>query len=161
MNYQEEDVSEIVNGIVASFSAYAKKKDIMIKTRDEGHALKAVVDKDYIEEVLVNLVDNAIKFTNAGGEVKVNAGYERDGNGIRIDVSDNGIGIPKNKMDGLFTQFYQADAKLSRKYGGSGLGLYLSKGIVEAMGGRIWCESEVGKGTRFSFVLPKKPGEKI
>lgn len=131
------------------------------KARKRGIAIADMSDKDLslkcdamrIVQVLDNLVDNAVKFVPENtGKVEVSARLE-DGS-VLFAVRDNGIGIPKEKQDNMFKRFYQVDTSLSRKTGGSGLGLAISKGIVEAHGGRIWVESDAGKGASFMFTIP-------
>jgi len=109
-----------------------------------------------ISQVLRNLAGNAIKFTNAG-KVSVQVRAESlEGSDVTLcfSVADTGIGIPREKHRLIFEPFTQADGSTTRKYGGTGLGLSISSGLVELMGGRIWVESEVGRGTTFHFTLP-------
>jgi two-component system sensor histidine kinase/response regulator len=113
-------------------------------------------DPGRLRQVLVNLSSNAVKFTEHG-EVVIRAELEernRDKAVVRFSVSDTGIGIPKEKQRVIFETFRQADGTTSRKYGGTGLGLAISKQLVELMGGRIWLESQPGRGSTFYFTLP-------
>lgn len=110
-------------------------------------------DADMMERIILNLLSNSIKFTEKGGKIEVNISDK--GKEISISVKDNGIGIPSNKLDKIFDIFTQVDNSL-RKTGGSGIGLYLVKSLVELHGGRIFVESEYGKGTEFTIVLPYK-----
>jgi signal transduction histidine kinase len=104
--------------------------------------------------VFTNIIRNAVDFVPAeGGKIEIGAKLN-DGK-ILCHVKDNGIGIPKEKQSGLFGKFYQADSTLSRKHGGTGLGLSICKGIIESLGGKIWVESEKGKGSVFYFEVPK------
>ncbi len=115
-----------------------------------------VGDPTRLRQVLLNLLGNAIKFTEAG-EVALRAAPDADSavpGALRFTVSDTGIGIPEEKLHAVFERFTQADSSTTRRYGGSGLGLTISKRLVELMGGRIWVESEVGKGSLFSFNVP-------
>jgi PAS domain S-box-containing protein len=119
--------------------------------------VKLVGDPLRLRQVLVNLVGNAIKFTERGEivvEVKP-SGAPRPGEAVEMlfSVSDTGIGIPADKQDIIFERFTQVDASTTRQYGGTGLGLNISQRIVEAMGGRIWVESEPGRGSTFSFTV--------
>jgi PAS domain S-box-containing protein len=111
-------------------------------------------DPNRLRQVLVNLVGNSIKFTDKGEIlVRIEKYTEVDKNvQVKFSVKDTGIGIPKDKLDALFESFTQVDGSATRKYGGTGLGLSISKKIVEVMGGSIWVESEVGKGSTFYFL---------
>ena len=119
-----------------------------------------VGDLARVRQVLVNLTNNAVKFTKQGMVlIEVKTGVERsDGNiEITFSVKDTGIGIPAERMDRLFKSFSQVDTSTTRQYGGTGLGLAISKQLVELMGGKIWVESEAGKGAVFTFTLVAKP----
>ena len=115
-----------------------------------------VGDPTRLRQVLLNLLGNAIKFTEVGRSGP--AGRRRMRTpvpaALRFTISDTGIGIPGEKLGAVFERFTQADSSTTRRYGGSGLGLTISKRLVELMGGRIWVESEVGKGSVFSFAVP-------
>ena len=112
----------------------------------------ASVDKDFLNEVVDNLLENAIKYTPSGW---VTVTVKADKDNVQIIVEDTGIGIPKEELSHVFQKFYRVDNRDTREIGGTGLGLYLTKQRVEAMNGRIWAESEVGKGTRFIVALPR------
>jgi signal transduction histidine kinase len=114
-------------------------------------------DERRIRQVIFNLLSNAVKFTPAGGQVDISAARV-DGE-MRVSVADNGPGIASEDLDRIFEEFQQTDAG-ARQREGTGLGLALSKRFVEMHGGRIWCESEVGKGSTFSFTLPLKQVER-
>lgn len=142
-------------------SPLALKKNISMNFNVEsGFFINA--DRTRFKQIMYNLVSNAIKFTPAGGSVEVRV--SRLENGIRVTVSDTGIGISKDEIKHLFKPFKQIDSTLSRKYEGTGLGLVLSKKFVEMHGGRIWVESEPGKGSTFTFEVPVEilnAGEKV
>jgi signal transduction histidine kinase len=110
------------------------------------------LDPARIQQVVTNLLSNAIKFSPEGGTVTIGAAAEDDK--VKVWVTDQGIGIPPEAMPNLFTKFFRVDNDETRKIGGTGLGLALIKEIVEAHGGHIWVESELGKGSTFSFTLP-------
>lgn len=112
------------------------------------------VDVWRIHQVLENLIGNAIKFTPPGGEIEVSARLAEDPDMVEMEVRDTGPGIPLEQQRKLFTMFYQIETDSTRSAGGLGLGLVISKGIVEGHGGRIWVESEPGRGSSFKFTLP-------
>jgi signal transduction histidine kinase len=112
-----------------------------------------LADSDLLRQVIVNLLDNAVKFSPQGGVVRIRAQVE-DGQAI-VAVSDDGIGIPPEKLPRLFERFYQVDGSATRRYGGMGIGLALCRAIVQAHGGRIWAESRgEGHGSSFYVSLP-------
>jgi len=115
-------------------------------------------DKARLRQVLVNLIGNSLKFTEASGLVKITTNLEDrdDQQFIRIDVSDTGIGIKPEDFDLIFERFKQADASVSRKYGGTGLGLPISRNLTQLMGGDIFLSSQYGEGSTFSVILPMK-----
>ena len=99
--------------------------------------------------MLQNLLDNAVQYTPSGGRIEVSASNE--GDKVRVTVSDTGIGIPQAEQERIFERFYRVDAARSREAGGTGLGLSIARHIMEAHDGRLWVESAVGEGSRFSF----------
>ena len=120
-------------------------------------------DDQRIAQVITNLLSNAVKFTPEGGSIHLEVTLllkEKDVCTLLIAVSDTGIGISKEQQERLFTSFVQAETSTSRKYGGTGLGLVISKSIVELMNGKIWLDSELGKGATFSFTVPLACGGK-
>jgi two-component system phosphate regulon sensor histidine kinase PhoR len=127
---------------------------LSIKCEDGLHSIRA--DKSRLEQVLVNLIHNAVKFTKPGGEIALEAesisGGPPYGDGIRFAVRDTGVGIPSESLSRIFERFYRVDK--SRTGSGTGLGLSISKHIIEAHGGKIWAESDEGRGSVFYFVIP-------
>ena len=113
----------------------------------------AAVDLDFLREILDNLIENAIKYTPDGGEIWVNA--RGDGDKALINVTDTGIGVSPEDAGHIFQKFYRVDNSQTRQIGGTGLGLYLVKQRVEAMGGRVWVESSFGDGSTFFVSLPR------
>ncbi len=108
-------------------------------------------DGQRITQCLMNLAGNALKFTKQG---RVAIWVERQGETLVYRVSDTGIGIPQDQLESIFAEFRQADSAITREFGGTGLGLSITKKFVEMHGGRIWVESEVGKGSTFFFSIP-------
>jgi PAS domain S-box-containing protein len=116
-------------------------------------------DKTKIKQILINLLSNAFKFTNEG---KIEGGCRLSAaNQLEFYISDTGIGIPKDKQQEVFERFIQVDNGKSKIYGGTGLGLSIVKGLVSLMGGKVWLESEPGKGSTFYFTIPYKPMEQV
>ena len=111
-------------------------------------------DKRACKQMLINLISNAIKFTDPGGWVRVSA--RRVGETVEFNVADNGIGIAKEDQEAIFEEFRQASGNYAQKREGTGLGLSLTRKFVEMHGGKIWVESELGKGATFTFTLPIK-----
>jgi PAS domain S-box-containing protein len=141
--------------------ALAREVATAARGRSDRHRVKLVVpaqpvyalaDQDRVRQVLINLVDNAIKYSPSGGEVKVQA--RGRGNLVEVRVSDQGIGISELDQRNLFRKFFRVDASQRGGIRGVGLGLFLVRGFVAAMGGRIWVESELGKGSTFVVELP-------
>jgi PAS domain S-box-containing protein len=120
-------------------------------------------DDQRLTQVIVNLLSNAVKFTPEGGEIRLGISLMSESGGfckLRVEVTDNGIGMSAEQQEKLFQAFVQADSGISREFGGTGLGLAISKRIVELMGGNIWVESELGKGTHFIFTVKLERGSK-
>ena len=111
-------------------------------------------DKNRLEQVLSNIILNAVDFVNQKGRIDVSV--KDSGNTVEFSVKDNGIGIPRSKINGLFKKFYQVDTSMTREHGGTGLGLAIVKGIVNGLGGKVWVKSKVKVGTTFYFTIPKK-----
>jgi PAS domain S-box-containing protein len=137
--------------------AQKKSIDLEIEIQDEGIEINA--DKSKIKQAIFNLLSNAIKFTDKNGKISMSA-RKVDRDFVEVAVKDTGIGIPDDKLDKIFDPFMQADASTSRKYGGTGLGLPLVKKYIEKHAGQIWVESEVGKGSTFTFTIPMEKNER-
>ncbi len=155
-NKVDFDVGEFVNDIAQTYSSVIKDKQIQFKNITTER-LTIKTDKDRLSQVFDNLIRNSIDFVpSTGGEIEIGAKSKNEN--IEFFVKDNGTGIPKEKQANLFRKFYQIDSSLRRQHGGTGLGLVICKGIVEGLGGKIWLESDVGKGTIFYFLIPKHDG---
>jgi signal transduction histidine kinase len=148
------DLGKIIDTSRREMEPLASKKGIEIKTSLKEDLPKVRVDFDSLRRVFSNLLDNAIKFNREGGEVLIEA--REKGNFVEVSVSDTGIDIPEDQLDKIFDKFYQVDSSARRAYGGTGLGLVIVKSIIDAHGGEIWVESELGKGSKFTFTLPKE-----
>ncbi len=117
-----------------------------------GRSLNVRADKEKIREVLYNLIENGIKYTTVGG-TSISITYDKDF--ATVSVSDTGMGIPSDGQQHIFEKFYRVDNTATRETGGTGLGLFITRSLVEMSGGRIWIESQVGKGSKFYFTLPR------
>ena len=152
-------VQEALNLVAAEVS----KKDLNLTYTIDPNAPEIIMgDAQRLRQILINLLGNAIKFTDKG-EVAVDVSSRKLGGNdyeIHFPVKDTGIGIPEDKMNQLFQSFRQVDASTTRKYGGTGLGLAISKRLAELMGGKIWVESDVGKGSIFHFTIIAKAATK-
>lgn len=145
------DAAELVRMVAAAASARLPERiDLTVALPDDGPPIFA--DTDKVRQVLVNLVENAIKYSPDGGEIKIE--LEPVEGRMRFSVSDRGLGIPASEQGRIFEKFYRLDPNLTRGVGGTGLGLYICREIVRRMDGRIWVESEPGVGSTFSFDLP-------
>jgi PAS domain S-box-containing protein len=152
-------IRNLFNETLKTLAMRAHKKNLELVARVSPQVPRTVVgDPTRLRQLIVNLVGNAIKFTEKG-HILVEAEAEgefADGIQLHICVSDTGIGIPSEKRQYIFESFAQADGSMTRRFGGTGLGLTISRRIVEMMGGRIWLESEVGRGSAFHFTVNLK-----
>ncbi|AAM24834.1 two-component system phosphate regulon sensor histidine kinase PhoR [Caldanaerobacter subterraneus subsp. tengcongensis MB4] len=148
------EMDKEIEDILYIMEKAAKDKSITLKRDLNCGNLTIIANRDRFHQMMINLIDNGIKYTQEGGFVKVSTRLE--GEKIIIEVEDNGIGIPKDKIPRLFERFYRVDKSRSRKLGGTGLGLAIVKHIVESMKGEISVESEVGKGTKFTIRFNRK-----
>ncbi len=137
----------------------ANLKDIKINIEVEEKLPGLNIDQDRIKQVIINLVNNAIKFSPKGSIINIRAKKEEDN--IMFEVQDFGRGIPKDEQKRIFETFYQVDSGKDIKFGGAGLGLSISRGITLSHGGKIWVESTLGKGSKFRFTLPLRPVKDI
>ncbi len=153
-HWQRVDLSKVIERVLAIQRSYTDKHQLIADLPEDLPPI--VADEDKIDGILTNLVNNAIKYSPNGGEVRVRA--VREDNSILISVQDQGIGIPKDKLTKIFEKFERIDTKETRAAGGTGIGLYLVKHLVELHEGQIWAESEgVGKGATFYVRLPIYP----
>ncbi|MFQ3663765.1 MAG: ATP-binding protein [Chloroflexaceae bacterium] len=139
--------AEVVRGFAATAG---ERYQFELRFPDDMPPVRA--DYERVRQVLTNLVSNAVKYSPEGGTIRIGGWNEQDF--AVCYVSDQGIGIPPEEQEAIFRRFYRVDNRIARETQGSGLGLFLTRAIVEAHGGRIWVESQVGKGSRFVFTLP-------
>jgi signal transduction histidine kinase/response regulator RpfG family c-di-GMP phosphodiesterase len=154
VNKSEVDLRGLMRDAAQILAPTARKRYVELEVPAEGAPVVALVDGCMIKQLLLNLVGNAIKFTPEGGKVAMGI-LDLDST-VEISVEDTGIGIPTSSIKKIFDQFYQVDSSATRRYGGVGLGLAIVKSIVEWHEGRIWVESEGGKGAKFTVRLPKR-----
>lgn len=149
------DLEPICQFVINSCQEEAERKKLKLKFKKPEEKLpKAIVDVEKIKLAIQNLLENAIRYTKSGGEILVSLRHLKKE--IEFSVRDTGIGIPKNQQARVFTKFFRAANVIRMETEGSGLGLFITKNIIEAHGGKIWFESEEGKGTTFYFTLPVK-----
>ena len=153
MYWESSDIKEVVNHALNSMRPMSLTKEIELLEEAADGLEPIVLDKDKVEQILINLVSNAIKFSPNKGQIKIKVG--NDGDYYKISVIDSGIGMPPEELPHIFNKFRQIDSSSTRKVGGSGLGLSIVKGLVQAHKGNVWVESKVGKGTTFFFTLAK------
>jgi signal transduction histidine kinase len=151
LDYQPENIAELIKHTVA-MQAHVETRGLSIVTEIPDNLPLINIDKRRIGQVLRNLLNNAVKHTGSGGIIKVTAELLPDS--IIISVIDNGEGIPEADLPNIFERFYRVDPSRNRATGGSGLGLTIAKRLIEAHGGTIEAQSELGKGTRFFISLP-------
>ena len=144
------NIAEAIGHAVDRLRAQADRAELKLDIDSPPTLPEVLADEARVEQVLVNLIHNAIKFTPSGGRISISA--KAKDNDIMVSVADTGIGIPPDDLPRIFERFYKADK--SRTGGGTGLGLAIAKHIAEAHGGRIWAESVEGKGSTFKFTLP-------
>ena len=150
IDLEECDAAEIAAGVIESASLHLPP-GVSLRMNANGQR-RIVCDENKLRQVLVNLVDNAIKYSPDGGEVEIRLGSQ---NGeCLIEVADEGLGIPSSERERIFEKFYRLDPQQTRGVGGSGLGLYICRELVERMNGRIEVDSEPGRGSRFTVALP-------
>lgn len=157
---KDEDLNKILNdiqGIVETERKNSGKENIALNVINpkKRKKFRIVTDASKLKQIIINLVKNAIKFTNEG---HINYGFEitktKKESWLKFFVEDTGIGIPENKQELIFDMFRQVDDSYTRSYGGTGIGLSISKKLVDLLGGKIWVESESGKGSTFYFTIP-------
>ena len=152
MRCKKRDVCELTKEVYESLEIQAKHSNITLAIKEGcDHVYNVKADEKLIREVLVNLISNAIKYGKDGGYI--HAGFYNMGENILIEIADNGTGISKEHLNRVFERFFRIEKSRSRDMGGTGLGLAISKEFMEAQGGAIEVESELGAGSTFTITL--------
>jgi signal transduction histidine kinase len=151
MARQAVRLEQVTRSVLREMQTVIDEKHHQVKFDADG-AAPALADEQMLRQVIANLLSNAIKYTPDGGHITVKLTQRKDM--VEWSVSDDGMGIPRAAQARLFEKFYRADNAISKEAEGTGLGLHLVRLVVEHAGGQIWCESEEGEGSRFTFTLP-------
>ncbi|MEM5787581.1 MAG: ATP-binding protein [Syntrophobacteraceae bacterium] len=157
------DVGDLIENCVEAVDLIARKRNIRIRTNIDIRTPMLTADERRIEQVLSNLLSNALKFSPEGSEVRIDVFFKGDlaRHEVEIRVSDSGPGIPREELQNVFKHFYQGTNNNTKGHHGTGLGLAIARHIVEAHKGRIWAVSEMGRGTTFCFTLPAEPAARL
>jgi signal transduction histidine kinase len=150
--YHAEDITKLIKQAVTSWQPQVASKEISLALGLPDNLPLVNIDRRRVNQVLYNLLENAVAYTRKGGTINVAAAKQDDW--VEVSVSDTGEGIPAEDLPNIFERFYRVDRSRARATGGSGLGLTIARRMVEAHGGQITVQSELGKGSRFSFTLP-------
>ncbi len=157
-NFKKTDLTKTINQLVKEMQGFMPEKKIRIITKMDKLPI-IEVDPDRVSQVLRNLINNAKKFSKPGTTIEISAKLME--NSIQFSVKDQGIGIEQEEQIRIFEPFFQAEQTMYRKHGGTGLGLAIVRGIVESQEGKVWLESQAGKGTTFYFTIPTTPVKNI
>lgn len=159
---EDFDLAEFIESTITELKPLADKRELYLEfdkstigekgKKALARSVNVTADKSMIKEVLTNLIENGVKFTTAGG-VKIKTAFDNDF--ATVSVGDTGMGIPQDGIKHLFEKFYRVDNTATREVGGTGLGLYITRSMVELNGGKIWVESKSGKGATFFFTIPR------
>jgi two-component system phosphate regulon sensor histidine kinase PhoR len=152
LKIESVNLNTLINEVIAEMSPLAERQQVTLSVELSPDFPTIQVDKDRIRQTIINLIHNAIKFNKPGGKVTASTGY--DSKSIIVNVADTGIGISRDDLPHVFERFYKADK--ARTGGGSGLGLAIAKHTIQAHGGDIRAQSEEGKGSTFTFTLPRQ-----
>jgi signal transduction histidine kinase len=146
---EPERLDEVIDDVVATFD---EREDRPLVLEVDPHLPEVMADRDKLVQILTNLVSNALKYSEPPSEVRIEAA--KVASTVQVAVSDHGIGLTEEEQAQLFSKFFRADRDEVRDAGGTGLGLYIAKSLVEMQDGRLWVSSELGRGSTFSFSLP-------
>jgi signal transduction histidine kinase len=153
-NFEEVNLIDFLSAIIKQAEPIAKGYGIKIIFSPAGTNYPVKIDQELLGIAISNLLDNGIKYNTKNGEVVVSAGPDQKQGFVRIEIRDTGVGIPKEELDKMFQKFYRGTNVVQMEPNGSGLGIYITKNIIERLGGKIGIESQLGRGTIFSFTLP-------
>jgi len=153
---EEISAARLMEEVIHLVKGEAERKNIRLSLSEVHPNLFLLGDPYYLEQILINLLDNAIKYTPEGGEIILSV-KERPPDEVELSVKDNGIGIPEEDLPRIFERFYRVDKGRSQELGGTGLGLSIVKHLAHAHGGKVWAESQLGKGSTFYLTLPAYP----
>jgi signal transduction histidine kinase len=148
----------LVTQVLSEIEVARSDRGVAMRNQMSNDLPPVDADRERVHQVLFNLIDNAVRFTPSGGAVTVTA--ERHNGSVEVQVADTGMGIPPEHLPRLFERFYRADPARSREDGGTGIGLAIARSVVEAHGGHLKAQSEIGKGSVFTFDLPVAPAAK-
>jgi PAS domain S-box-containing protein len=157
--YETVDIPGIIEEVQRVLSPLSAEKNISIESNIEQGLKTTIADRVKLKQILYNILNNAIKFSSEGGKVKITAELREDM--VEISVKDEGLGIHEVDYERVFQPFVQIDESISKKYGGVGLGLALVKRFVELHGGMVWVKASPGKGSTFTFRIPKRPENRM
>jgi signal transduction histidine kinase len=152
INSHAVDLAELTRSVAGEITPLMQEKGQTISVHIGDDLNPVWADSQMLRQVVLNLISNAMKYTPREGKIEI--AVRRVGNGLRWEVTDTGIGIPKSDLGKLFEKFYRAGNAHAVETEGTGLGLYLVRLIVEQFGGKVWCTSEEGVGSTFAFTLP-------
>lgn len=150
--FESVNVAVLVGSCLERYKARAEAKNQRLEALGDDADLSAWADEEAVGQILDNLVDNALKYTSAGGQIRIR--WQRDDGQVRLEVEDTGLGIPDKDLPRIFERFYRVDKARSREMGGTGLGLSIVKHLVQAMDGSVRVTSRIGQGTKFAVELP-------
>ena len=157
LNHDSMSLTTLIEKCMSFQRGSTEKHELVLEV---PHNLPPIIaDKDKVDQIITNLLSNAIKYSPLGGTITTRVIDE--GEKLCVSVTDHGMGIPAEQIDKVFDRFYRVNGGDAQKVGGTGIGLFLVKNLVEAHGGIVWVDSTVGKGTTFSFTLPKHPPEEL
>jgi signal transduction histidine kinase len=153
LNFERVDIANVLQDVLQTMRAEIERKSTVVRYDIADDLPTITADLRRVTQVILNLVSNAVKYTYPGAEVALRA-FVNPAGLLQVDVEDTGVGISAEQQQHLFRRFYRADNPLRDEVGGTGLGLSIAKSFVELHGGEIWVQSELGKGSTFSFMLP-------